>query len=259
VSITILRERGGESPSTSWTLRTNETPLPCSALAEYLPMLERLGSDAMFSGTMRWSIRQDGWMIDLGGSRFSNIALGQWLENLPHRLTGMASVQLDRCRVVSEQRVTQVVDIAGSLRARDGLVGESMFAAARRHLGFAVADVGSVVAYDRIALGFNLNGPLLQLDGVCGTELGYEGLHSGVVVCAGGYPLAESSGEILQATQLQSAIAPEHSVMVPLARQTSPLMDLLMPPSRPSPGIGESVPRITSTRPLHGDPSIDQP
>ncbi len=264
VNITVVRDRGGDAPSTSWTLSTGETALPCSALAEYLPQLERLGSDAMFSGSMRWSLRPNGWTIDLGGSRFTDIALGQWLENLPHRLTGTATIQLERCRVVCEQRVTNVVDIAGSLRARDGLVGPSMFASARRHLGFAVADVDSVVAYDRIALGFNLNGPLLHLEGVCRTEVGYEGLHSGVVLCAGGHPLAESSGETLQATQLQAAFAPGHSVMVPLSRQTSPLMDILMPPSRPAPSplapsSDSSIPRITSTRPLRESPSIAQP
>ncbi len=259
VTISVLRDRSGSTPSTSWVLRTGDTPLPCSALAEYLPPLERLGGDAMFAGTMRWKLERDGWTIDLGGSQFTDIALGQWLEHLPHRLTGTASIQLQRCRIVTRQRATETVDIAGVLRAREGQIGPLMLKSARRHLGFAVVDASGAFEYDRIALGFSLNGPLLHLDGLCATDLGYQSLPEGVVVQVGGNPIAESTGSTLQATQLQAFFAPEHSVMVPLSKQTSPLKSLLMAPSRPTSNHDAAVPRITSTRQWNGGPSIEQP
>ncbi len=259
VGITVVRDREGEAPSTSWTLRTTD-PLPCSALAEYLPPLGQLGDDAQFVGTLRWTLSRDGWSIDLGGSDFLDLSLSSWFENLSHKLTASsARLHLDRCRIVREENTTQVVDIAGALRARDGQIGPSLLRSARRHLGFAVAQFDKAVGYDRLAIGFNLNGPLLRLDGICRTEIGYEGLHSGVVICADGHSLAESNGDWLQATQLQAALAPEHSVMVPVSQQTSSLMQILMPPSRPTPTSGQSAARVTSTRPLSGEPSISQP
>jgi hypothetical protein len=236
IGITVIRDRSGEIPSTSWVLTTGQSPLPCSALAEYLPQLEPLGAEAMFSGTMRLNLAREDWEIDLGGSRFSEIDFGRWCETLPHRCTGTASVQLDRCRVITEQGNISVVDVAGSLRAQNGLVGGSLLRSAAVNLGLAVRpDVDGAVAYDRLALEFNLNGPLLQLKGICNTELGFEGLGSRVVLCAGGHSLAENSGHTLPAASLQATFAPPHSVMVPLSRQTSPLMNLLMPPSREVP------------------------
>jgi hypothetical protein len=260
ITINVVRDRSDPVPRTSWTLSTGKTPLPCSTLADYLPPLGRLGEDATFSGKMRWTVMPDGWSVDLGDSRFQGIVLSQWLEDLPHRLTGTATVELERCRLVTEKREVKVVDVAGTLRARDGQVGPSMLAAVRRHLGFAVVEVQRSIAYDRLALGFNLNGPRLQLQGQCRSEIGYEGLAEGVVLCAGGYSLVESSGEHLQAVQLQSALAPEHSVTVPLSRQTSPLLNFLMPPNRlPAPGESATTPRISTSREWSGGETIQQP
>lgn len=264
VSVTVIRDRNGQRPSTSWVLSSGETPLPCSALAEYLPQLKSLGNEAMFSGTMRVKLAredwEEDWEIDLGGSRFSGIDLGQWCETLPHRCTGTAAAQLDRCRIITEQGSVTVVDIAGSLRARDGLVGGSLLRSAELHLGLAVRnDVEVSVAYDRLAIGIDLNGPLLQLTGICNTELGFEGIGSGVVLCAGGHSLAETTGHTLPATSLNATLAPPHSVMVPLSRQTSPLMNILMPPSRAVPRGPVAAPRITTKRRLQDDPSIGQP
>ena len=260
VSVTVIRDRNGQLPSTSWVLSSGETTLPCSALAEYLPQLESLGNEAMFSGTMRVKLAREDWEIDLGGARVSEIDVGQWCETRPHRCTGTAAVQLERCRIITEQGSVSVVDIAGSLRARDGLVGGSLLRAAGQHLGLAVrGDVEASVAYDRFAIGFNLIGPLLHLTGICNTELGFEGLGSGVALCAGGHSLAETSGHTIPAASQQATIAPPHSVMVPLSRQTSPVMKILMPPSREVPRVPTAPPRITAKRRLQDDPSIGQP
>lgn len=261
VQISVIRRRAPEGPSTSLVLDCGKTALPCSALSEFLPDLESLGANAVFSGTMGWTIYRDGWSLDLGSASFSDIALGRWCERLPHRLTGSARVDLERCRISYRDRSVQLVDIAGSLRARDGLIGTSLIESAREHLGFAVAgNLDPVIGYDRLAIGFNLNGPLLQrFEGICGTEYGYEGLHSGVVLCAGGQSLVESTGKPMQTAVLQSLFAPDYSVMVPVSRQTSPLLQLLMAPSRPL-SVGTKIPpRITTTRPLQGEPSVSQP
>ncbi len=261
-TITASRIRSGESPSTRWLLDTGGTPLPCSALGEYLPPLESLGSDAMFSGTMRWHTQAGQWWIDLGGSRFEQVSLDRLFEKHAHRLSGTASIQLERCRIERNNRKS---DIAGSIRAKNGLIGRSLILSAREHLGFNVrlpeGMVNSLgdIPYDRIALGFNLNNTQLRLDGICRTEIGYESYPAGVVLCLDGYPLVESNGATLDSLKVLTALAPSHSVLVPMSDQTSWLADILIPPSRPLPRGEPSPPRIRSAENWRGGPTIGQP
>ncbi len=258
IDISIVRQREPE-PTTTWKLNTT-TPLPCSALAEFFPDIEMLGDDAEFVGSMQWTITPSGWSIDLAGGEFRHLALSRWFQPLSHKLTASdAAVHFDRCHIAIEEGETTICDVAGTLRARNGQVGPSLLRAAHEHFGFAVVDTDRGTAYDRLALGFNFTGPLMRLDGICRTERGYEGLHAGVVMVADGHPLAESGNRWLQAVQLQTALAPRHSVMVPVSRQTTSLMQLLIPPSRQAPEEAQPVPYISSTRRLDGEPTITQP
>ncbi len=100
--------------------------------------------------------------------------------------------------------------------------------------------------YDRIALGFRVNNTQLQLDGICRTEIGYESYPAGVVLCLGGVPLVHSSGKTLDSLKAITAIAPAHSVPVPLSNQTSWLMNIFIPPSRPLPSDERYPSRIRS-------------
>ncbi len=90
VDIQVRRDRSGEEPVTDWTLHANGSPLPCSALAEYLPLMASLGSEAEFSGTMSWQLGENHWWIDLGGSIFKHVSLDRLFEQHAHRLSGTA-------------------------------------------------------------------------------------------------------------------------------------------------------------------------
>ena len=258
--ISVIRDRSGEAPSTAWTLRTGDTALPCSVLAEYLPLMQRLGSDAMFAGLLRWTLDRENWSVDLGGSQFTQVDLSQLTERLPHRLTGKADVQLERCRI----QQGRASDISGQLRATSGHLGASLLGRARDHLGFDLfVDPSALrdVWYDLMAVRFDLQGQSLKLDGICRTERGYEGLPAHIAITADGLPLAASADNTMQAVQLGQALAPEHSVSMPLADQTRFLLDFLPAPSRPLPS-GDSIPlapRISAAGRWQGDSPIIQP
>lgn len=262
LTITIRRDRSEEIPATDWLLDTQGTALPCSAVAEFLPELQGLGSGATFTGTFHWRQQADHWSIDLGGSRFEQISLDRLFEQHAHRLSGSASLQLERCRIEPHHRRS---DIVGSVRARDGLVGRSLLISANQNLGFDLrfpdgwGDAHGDIPFDRLAIGFNINSTQLRLDGLCRTEAGYESYPAGVVLLLNGYPLVHSSSSTLESLRAIATIAPPHSVPVPLANQTSWLTNIFLPPSRPLPTDEGLPPRIRSAGTWEGGPAISQP
>jgi len=256
IAVTVRRDRSTELPSTLWILDTGGTPLPCSVLAEYLPTLKALGSEAEFLGTMRWQSDSNDWMVDLGGARFEKVSLDRLFEKQSHRLSGDATIEFVRCRIEPNQRRS---DIVGSIRATDGQIGRSLLLSAQQHLGFEsrFPEGFGDVPYDLIAIGFNVNNTQLKLDGICRTEPGFETHAAGVVLCTDGYPWVRSSGQDLDALALLTAIAPSHRVMVPLSNQTHWLTSVLVPPSRPLPCAENRIQRLAE-RP-HDGPTIRQP
>jgi hypothetical protein len=263
VDIKVHRDRSGEQPVTNWTVHANGSPLPCSALAEYLPLMASLGSDAEFSGTMSWQLGANHWWIDLGGSFFTHVSLDRLFEQHAHRLSGTAEIRFKRCRIEPFNRRS---DIVGTLHAKDGMIGRSLLLSSHQHLGFGVRMPEGVgdVEYDRLALAFDLNNTKLKLSGICHQELGY--FPTGVVLCQDGQAVVQSPEITLDALKLVTAIAPSHSVLVPLSKQTSWLMNVFLPPSRPLPrdtsakAAGQQFsPRIYTAENWSGGPGIRQP
>ena len=260
VSLTVRRQRDGSRPETNCTLDTSGTPLPCSALAEYLPTMARLGSDATFTGSIRWrpgAGLDDPWWVDVVG-RFQQVSLDRLFESQVHRLSGMATVQLERCRIEPEKRKS---DITGSIHATNGFIGRSLLDSASRHLGFqtripdGVSDARGDVPFDQLDLAFDVKDTQLELRGVCRPEMGYHR----VVALLGGMPIAHSSDQTLDSLNVIRAVAPSHSVLVPLAAQTRSLLKLFIPPSRPMPEDASVPPRIHTAEAYDGGPTIQQP
>ncbi|NNE00854.1 MAG: hypothetical protein HKN47_26360 [Pirellulaceae bacterium] len=253
IKVSVIRDRGSEIPRTQWTLETGPTALPCSALAGYFPLLERLGPDAEFLGTLQWELQRDGaWSIDLGGSRFTQIELSRLFEDLPHRFTGTADLALERCWVVPNE----AVNISGSLRAHNGWMGRSLLRSLQEELDFAV-DVDSIQAragdipYDLVSLHFDMTDWQLRLHGTCSGQRGYELLQPGIVICGHDRPLARSSENAIASIQLAHAIAPDHSELVPISRQTAGMLDLFVPPSHATPINPQAQPSPRIKRAAH--------
>lgn len=243
VTITIRRQRG-HSPSTQWTLESGEHPLPCSALADWLPIMRSLGDESEFVGTLQWEVDHRGrWVIDLGGSRFTGVDLSRLCENLPHRLTGTADVHLERCFVDPGK----TVHVSGSIRARQGWVGTSLLKALASHLGVTIdptilQSASGDVAYQLSGIHFRISDSEMRFDGICGTERGYR-LPPGVVMCTNNRPIAYTSEQTLPSLRLLRVLTPIHGELVPLSSQTQGWMDLLIAPNQPMPIDDGSLPR----------------
>ncbi len=259
VRIEVVRDRSGTAPVTTWTMETGDASLPCSALSPYCESLALLGQNAMFSGTMRWSMSADGSWIDLGGSRFESVDLGTVFQRLPHPLTGIASLRFSRGKI----HPGKAVDVIAELRAKNGMVGTSLLTALQKDLAMKVSTELSnprPVAYDHLAIQFQIFGSQMTLDGICRTELGLESLPSGVVFCTDGYPMVEAQELKMPSTALANVVAPSHSVMVPISEQTSQLMQWLLPPSRALPQDTRDLsPRIRTSSDFSGGPTISEP
>ncbi len=260
ITLQLFRDRAGDTPATKWSLQTGAAALPCSALADFSPLIQHLGPDAEFSGNLEWELSADKWQLNLHGSHFRKLDLSRMFETLPHRLTGLADVDFNRGFIQPGKRI----DVDGALVARDGNIGGSLVRAAHQWLQFEVAqDAISQhnLPYDRLALHFSLNGAQLFLTGQCAGEPGYESAPPGVALCADGRALARSMGQLLPSANLATAVAPEHSVQVPLSQQTASMLNLLLLPSRPLPveGDGNTRARITRANPWTGERPIVQP
>lgn len=260
VHITVVRDRTGRAASTDWTLHSGDIALPCSALADYLPAMRNLGAEATFTGTLRWKIGAAGWSIDLGGSRFDDVELSELMHSVPHRLTGRASVRLERCQIDPGS----AVDVSGTLLANGGFIGQSLMRSARAQLGFDVAspeDSGERDwQYDKIAVRFDLFGPQLTLAGICHQQRGFEYLRpeAGVVVAAAGQGIVGSRGQPQSWASLVRAFWQEGRETVPVSAQAGWLLDVLPSPQGlpPTPGI---PPRITAAGESRGQATISQP
>ncbi len=262
VKITIRRERSGPTPRTQWTLETGDTPLPCSAVADWLPAMRRLGDEAAFTGMLQWEVDRLGhWTIDLGGSRFTNVDLSRLSEQMPHRLSGIADLILERCYVDPGK----TVNVSGSITAREGWVGQSLLAAMHENLfigidqGLLGAQLGDV-PYELFGIHFRISDSQLKLAGICNTERGYEVLPPGVVICTNRRPIAQTSDRTFPSLRLLRVLSPAHGELVPIASQTQEWMNLLIAPSRSIPVSDGMLPisRIRSAETWSGGEPILQ-
>ncbi len=259
IRITLRRDRTGEKPTTTWGLETGGTPLPCSAIADFSKEIELLGPDAQFNGNVWWQFEGGVWRLNLAGANFTDVDLSRLSETLTHSLSGKARISFARGYIDPGNDI----DINGSIVVRDGYVGDSLMRSAQQNLLFGIDEPslsGHKLPFDWLSLNFNILGPQLRLMGTCSGLPGYESLPNGVALCADGRSIAWSTGTLLPSSQLAVAIAPNYSVNYPVSQQTSWIMNLLLPPSRPLP-TDESIQgaRITRTAPWNGTQPIAQP
>ncbi|MDA8744187.1 hypothetical protein N9N28_06095 [Rubripirellula amarantea] len=261
IRVSIRRELAGKIPETLWSLQTGDTALPCSFLAEYFSsQWSNLGNNATFTGTLAVRLQEGHWAVDANG-RLGQLALDRIFERQTHRLSGTATLHLDRCRI---EPARELVDISGAVEAADGVIGRSLLYAAKNHLDFAIAmpEGDEDILYDRLAMQFNLHGPDLRIHGMCRQELGFERMPVDVAMRIKDMPLALSSPDKLPAVRLMALLAPSHSELVPLADQNRHLLPLIIPPRHASPATMQnaSPPRIRSARRYEGNgPLTGQP
>lgn len=237
LKIEVTRNRSASPPVTRWSIQTGELSLPVAVLADYFPILERLGDDATFHGMVTAerpdrSSSQSG-VFELTG-RFDQVDLGRLTEELPHRVTGRASIALDRCQFDGNGGV----NVSGEIRAVEGWMSASLLPRLAEDLGCQLtAMTASDFSFDAFAVRFDLYASQLRVQGICRTQPGNEWLPAGVVVSAGGRPIVMSGPQSMPSTNLARLVAPPHSVQVPLSSQTGGLLWILQPPKHNLPGV----------------------
>lgn len=249
----ITRDRSTSPPTTAWSLQTGPIALNVATLGDYLPFsfLKRFGEDATFTGLVSGH-RRDGpsegfgpppWAIDLTGS-FDQIDLGRLTEELPHRVTGRASLSLDRCRL-DRTDTEGGINVSGELRCSAGWMSASLLPRLAEDLGCELTAVTATdFSYDALAVRFDLYAAQLRVEGICRTQPGQAWLPAGVVVSAAGRPVVVSVDRWLPATNLARLVASPHSVSIPLSSQTAGLLQILQPPR-------QTLPQMI---PQNGDP-----
>lgn len=237
LNIEISRDRTASPPLTRWSMQTGELSLPMSFLGDYFPFVNQLGDDAMFRGFVS-ADRPDRHMnrtaaFQLSG-RFEDIDMGRLTAELPHRVTGRASVSLDRCQIDADGGV----NVAGELRSREGWMSASLMPRLAEDLGCELKVMTDTdFNFDALALRFELYASQLRIEGLCRTQPGNEWLPAGVIVAVAGHPIVVSQDTWLPATNLARLIAPPHSVRIPISSQTSGLLSILKPPRNALPSM----------------------
>ncbi len=260
--ISVVRNRNSKGPTTDWTMKSGDLPLACSALADYLPVLKALGPEATFQGMMKWQVDDRGWAIDLGGSRFDFVDLGTAMQDVPHRLTGLATIKLDRCQFEPGTSL----DLSGTLTAGAGFVSQSLMQSLADQLSFQVAPMipgdQRDWPYETLALRFDLFGSQMTLAGICHQQRGCEQLPEGIVFAGGRRGLAACATTTRSWVGLMMAIWPDQAERLPISTQNAWLLPLLpAPPPTLSVEDADSPPRprITDARGRQDGPGIGQP
>ena len=68
-------DRDHISETTKWTINSHDTSLPCNVLSERFPLLQHLGSQARFRGTIDWWQKNQHWETAIRGD-FQSVDLG---------------------------------------------------------------------------------------------------------------------------------------------------------------------------------------
>ncbi len=260
IHIEVIRDRSNSPPTTAWSVQSGAVKLPLAVLSDYYPSVNGLGVDATFdgsvSGTLQDGITDPTWSLNLAG-HFHNIDLGQLTQNLPHRVTGKATVSVDRCQLGQDGSV----NVAGQLVAHEGWMSASLLPRLAEDLGctllVATADNFS---FDALAFRFDLYASQLRVEGICRNLTGKEWLPAGVVVSAGGRAIVKSSDTWSASLNLTRLFAPAHSAYALVSAQTSGLLSFLRPPSHPLPLNGTAGGAPDKERILFGgQPGNDEP
>jgi len=262
VHVSVVRSRKGVLPATDWTLSTGDIQLHCSGLADYLPALRQLGPEATFLGTMKWRIEGQQWSLDLGSSQFSDVDLAELTRGTAHRLTGDATIRLERCQVEPGREL----DVSGTMNAGSGFVSRSLLASLAKELRFEInpeIDASARdLAYETMAVRFDFFGSGMTLEGICGKQRGLERLPHGIVLVGQGRGMLASGQKTQSWVGLARSLWPQRTELLAVSPQTTWLFGVLpAPPSSDMDTESDDTkpPRITSADRLQNTPTIVQP
>ena len=225
----ITRNRQVSPPATRWELRTRSTPLPCSLLADQVPILACLGEHATFQGTVEAMPAAGAWQGEVAG-RFRNVDLDRLVtDRYNHKLSGTAELVFRRAQF----RDGKLVDAAGDMICGGGAVSLSLLHQAEQSLGLVAdsrlrqVETDSLRRYQELKFGFTMNQQGLKIVGLCHSA------GEGVVMSDYYGPLlTDRPQEVVQVTALVRALASRGGEQVPATFEAHQLLHVLPIPSR---------------------------
>ncbi len=229
VELSVVQRRARGASSRRVSLVSGAAPLPCTLVASIWPEAERLGA-AGFVGQVSIDEAASSTKVEASG-RLIGVDLEPLMRHFaPHRLSGVANVNIDQAAVIDGR----LVAAAGNLAAGPGTISPSLIEAAEEALGMkpaseAVGDAKGPIAYDRLSLAFVLEGTTVAVGGMAGRG------HGAVLVQGGHVLLRESDSPKRDVLSLVRLLAPPatHRQM-PVARQTDWLARVLPLPPGPT-------------------------
>jgi hypothetical protein len=228
--VQMTRQRGPEMRSTTWQIRTGGTALPCELVADYMPALQSLGDRCRFQG-MAWVQQDDrSWDGEIAG-QFLDADLESLVTPFPHKLSGTAEITLSHTNF----RRGKLVEAAGALASNGGVISRSLLTAAAESLKLdsnVITDeqADTLLAYQQLALAFQIDANGLQLSGQC------DGRQEGVLlVGTSGNLLLDSRDELIPSIALARALVPQSELLVPATSATEQLLRALPLPSPTQP------------------------
>ena len=233
-TVSVTRTRSGDAPKTHWELQTGSRPLPCSVLADYLPVMRMLGLDAEFSGLLSWHMERDDYFVRLQEAYFTNVNMLELFEPLDYHVSGMGTIHLTSLTRHSGMPISEAV---GKISIQGGRIEVGLL---RRLAGLFQANLNlptEIADRERlecqlVASEFQLYGNDIQVRGICSQQRNFESSITGTAVVAHDRPvLMFDPSQRVASRQLTSTIDPHGRAGIQVsgnkdwARQLLPQLD----------------------------------
>jgi hypothetical protein len=224
--VRVHRHRDKSPPETTVFIQTGPRPLPCSALAEFVPALRFLGKEAHFQGQSEWRLGSSGWRGERFEGKVSNIDFATLVTDLfPHHLwSGRGELEIRR----AEFEAGRLISAEGILLGEAGTISLSLLGGAIEQLGWKISQQlpsDHRLRYRRLGFDFRIDPNGLVLRGRCGSP--------GVILENDQGPLVweHPQGTPAQVVDLVRVLVPETRHQVPATRQTAWLTNHLPVPA----------------------------
>jgi hypothetical protein len=217
-TLSVSRVRDGDKPRTRWELRTGSSSLPCSVMADYLPVMRRLGIDAEFSGMLRWEVDREDYTVQLLGAKFKQVNMLDLFEPFDQQVSGRGTIEIQSLTRHSRRPISEAT---GKINITEGRIEVGLLRAMAQSLGAQLApishDDSDRLPYQIISLDFALHGNELRMAGGCSRQPNFESFETGTAMVADNRPvLAFDPAMRLSSAQLTSVIDPAGRIALPI-------------------------------------------
>jgi hypothetical protein len=221
VRLRIERSSSAGQSVSSFGLDARSAMLPCSMLAAVLERRNYLGEKSTLRGDIRGTRMPDGWQGEFSG-RLESVDLNELVtDQFPHRLSGKATLTVDKAVVHSGR----LEEFHGAILAGPGIVSDSLLASAADNLKMrreGLRGPTGAANYEELSAAFDFDARGLVMRGTCKDN------RPGLVIRSRqGAILWQTAGGPVPVVALVKTLVPDSQTQVPATRQTDWLLNLL--------------------------------